>query len=33
VRAVHDMVDALEGRLRRRFPALPRVLCHAEPRR
>jgi cation diffusion facilitator family transporter len=33
VRAVHDMVDALERRLRRRFPAIRRVIGHAEPRR
>jgi divalent metal cation (Fe/Co/Zn/Cd) transporter len=31
VRAVHDMVDALERRLRRRFPAIRRVIGHAEP--
>ena len=33
VSAVHDMVDALERRLRRRFPAIRRVIGHAEPRR
>jgi cation diffusion facilitator family transporter len=33
VAAVHDMVDALERRLRRRFPAIRRVIGHAEPRR
>jgi cation diffusion facilitator family transporter len=33
VSAVHDMVDALERRLRRRFPAIARVMGHAEPRR
>jgi cation diffusion facilitator family transporter len=33
VSAVHDMVDALERRLRRRFPAIQRVIGHAEPRR
>jgi cation diffusion facilitator family transporter len=31
VGAVHDMVDALERRLRRRFPAIQRVIGHAEP--
>jgi len=33
VAAVHDLVDALERRLRRRFPAIRRVIGHAEPRR
>ena len=33
VSAVHDMVDALERRLRRRFPAIQRVIGHAEPGR
>ncbi|MGB7036931.1 MAG: cation diffusion facilitator family transporter [Xanthobacteraceae bacterium] len=33
VAAVHDMVDALERRLRRRFPTIKRVIGHAEPRR
>lgn len=33
VAAVHDMVDALERRLRRRFPRIRRVIGHAEPRR
>ena len=33
VAAVHDMVDALERRLRRKFPAITRVIGHAEPRR
>jgi divalent metal cation (Fe/Co/Zn/Cd) transporter len=33
VSAVHDMVDALERRLRRRFPTILRVISHAEPRR
>jgi len=33
VAAVHDMVDALERRLRRRFPTIRRVIGHAEPRR
>ncbi len=33
VSAVHDLVDALERRLRRRFPAIARVIGHAEPRR
>jgi divalent metal cation (Fe/Co/Zn/Cd) transporter len=32
VSAVHDMVDALERRLRRRFPTIQRVIGHAEPR-
>jgi cation diffusion facilitator family transporter len=31
VSAVHDMVDALERRLRRRFPTIRRVIGHAEP--
>src|SRR5580698_6707707 len=32
VGAVHDAVDALERRLRRRFPTIQRVIGHAEPR-
>jgi cation diffusion facilitator family transporter len=31
VSAVHEMVDALERRLRRRFPSIQRVIGHAEP--
>jgi cation diffusion facilitator family transporter len=31
VSAVHDMVDALERRLRRQFPTIQRVIGHAEP--
>jgi cation diffusion facilitator family transporter len=31
VSAVHDMVDGIEGGLRRRFPAIVRVIGHAEP--
>jgi cation diffusion facilitator family transporter len=33
VSAVHDMVDALERRLRRRYPSIQRVIGHAEPER
>jgi cation diffusion facilitator family transporter len=33
VRAVHDLVDAVERRLRRRFPTIQRVIGHAEPKR
>ncbi|HXX50101.1 MAG TPA: cation-efflux pump [Xanthobacteraceae bacterium] len=33
VSSVHDMVDALERRLRRQFPTIRRVIGHAEPRR
>ena len=33
VHAVHDLVDAVEGGLRRHFPAIARVIGHAEPRR
>jgi cation diffusion facilitator family transporter len=33
VSAVHDLVDALERRLRRHFPTIQRVIGHAEPRR
>ena len=33
VAAVHDLVDALERRLRRRFPTIRRVIGHAEPGR
>jgi cation diffusion facilitator family transporter len=32
VRAVHDAVDELESRLRRKFPTIQRVIGHAEPR-
>ena len=33
VSAVHDLVDAVERGLRRRFPTIQRVISHAEPRR
>jgi divalent metal cation (Fe/Co/Zn/Cd) transporter len=33
VSAAHALVDTVEGRLRRRFPAIVRVIGHAEPRR
>jgi cation diffusion facilitator family transporter len=33
VSEVHDLVDALERRLRRQFPTIQRVIGHAEPRR
>ncbi len=33
VRAVHDLVDAAERGLRRRFPTIQRVIGHAEPMR
>ncbi len=33
VSAVHDLVDAVERGLRRRFPSIARVISHAEPRR
>jgi cation diffusion facilitator family transporter len=33
VSAVHDLVDAAERGLRRRFPTIARVIGHAEPRR
>jgi cation diffusion facilitator family transporter len=33
VSAVHDLVDAIERGLRRRFPTIARVIGHAEPRR
>ncbi len=33
VSAVHGLVDAVERGLRRRFPAIQRVISHAEPRR
>jgi cation diffusion facilitator family transporter len=33
VSTVHDLVDALERRLRRRFPTIQRVIGHAEPGR
>jgi len=33
VAAVHDLVDAAERGLRRRFPTIARVIGHAEPRR
>ena len=32
VSAVHEMVDAVEHRLRRHFPTIQRVIGHAEPR-
>jgi divalent metal cation (Fe/Co/Zn/Cd) transporter len=32
VAAVHDQVDGVERGLRRRFPAIKRVIGHAEPR-
>jgi cation diffusion facilitator family transporter len=32
VRNVHDLVDRVERRLRRRFPEIVRVIGHAEPR-
>ena len=32
VRDVHELVDAVERGLRRRFPAIKRVIGHAEPR-
>ena len=32
VSAVHDLVDAVERELRRHFPAVARVIGHAEPR-
>jgi divalent metal cation (Fe/Co/Zn/Cd) transporter len=32
VTVVHDMVDGVERVLRRRFPAVRRVIGHAEPR-
>jgi divalent metal cation (Fe/Co/Zn/Cd) transporter len=32
VSAVHDLVDAVERGLRRRFPTIQRVIGHAEPR-
>ena len=32
VAAVHDLVDGVERGLRRRFPAIKRVIGHAEPR-
>jgi cation diffusion facilitator family transporter len=32
VHAVHDLVDAVEHGLRRRFPTIQRVIGHAEPR-
>ena len=32
VAAVHDLVDGMERGLRRRFPAIKRVIGHAEPR-
>jgi divalent metal cation (Fe/Co/Zn/Cd) transporter len=31
--AVHDLVDARERRLRRRYPIIQRVIGHAEPGR
>jgi divalent metal cation (Fe/Co/Zn/Cd) transporter len=33
VRAVHDLVDAIEHGLRERIPTIQRVIGHAEPRR
>jgi divalent metal cation (Fe/Co/Zn/Cd) transporter len=33
VRAVHDLVDAVERGLRQRFPTIQRVIGHAEPMR
>jgi divalent metal cation (Fe/Co/Zn/Cd) transporter len=33
VSAVHDLVDTVERRLRRRFPSITRVIGHAEPQR
>ena len=33
VSAAHALVDTVERRLRRRFPAITRVIGHAEPRR
>ncbi|HTV27566.1 MAG TPA: cation-efflux pump [Xanthobacteraceae bacterium] len=33
VRAVHDLVDAIERGLRERLPTIQRVIGHAEPRR
>lgn len=33
VRAVHDLVDAVERGLRRHFPTIQRVIGHAEPKR
>jgi cation diffusion facilitator family transporter len=33
VRAVHDLVDAVERGLRRHFPGIARIIGHAEPRR
>jgi cation diffusion facilitator family transporter len=33
VSAVHDLVDAVERGLRRRYPGITRVIGHAEPRR
>jgi divalent metal cation (Fe/Co/Zn/Cd) transporter len=32
VRAVHDLIDAVEVGLRQRFPSVQRVIGHAEPR-
>jgi len=32
VAAVHALVDGVERGLRRRFPAIKRVIGHAEPR-
>ena len=31
VEAVHDAVDDIEHRLRQQFPAIRRVIAHAEP--
>jgi cation diffusion facilitator family transporter len=33
VATVHDLVDALEHRLRQRYPSIQRVIGHAEPKR
>ena len=33
VAEVHEQVDELERKLRRRFPSIKRVIGHAEPRR
>jgi divalent metal cation (Fe/Co/Zn/Cd) transporter len=32
VSAVHDAVDTLERRLRRKYPTIQRVIGHAEPK-
>jgi len=33
VSAVHDLVDAVERGLRRRYSSIARIIGHAEPRR